>query len=289
MNSYNVQAELARFQSLWDARTFSPVRHSQAHRDRRSEDWVKDLGPDGKGKRDMIKRVSATAEYLRGRGLLGKNDAVIDVGCGPGLFAAEFAKTVKKSVGLDSSQKFIDYGRNYAKFNNIENISFVQSDFLALDVESAGLAKAFDLVFTSITPAATGEGSLGKLIQMSRAYCCNISFVYARDDLAAQVARDVFGREYRSRRDGKGFYALLNLLWFMGYYPETYYYTDSRHETFDPTEKNAAIIANACERESEEDIRRILEYLRSCDSAPERSSEYRFGFILWDTRVKHAR
>ncbi|MDR1203892.1 MAG: class I SAM-dependent methyltransferase [Peptococcaceae bacterium] len=289
MSSYNTTAELARFQSLWEERSLTPPSHSQEAWDKHSRDWVSELGPDGKGKRSMTERVRATAGYLRGRGLLGRNDTVVDVGCGPGLFAAEFAKTAKHATGMDYAQAFIDYGTNYAKSNGIKNVSYTRCDFLELDIESAGLTGAFDLVFSSITPAATGKGCLGKLIQMSRAYCCNVSFVHAQDDLASQVSREVFGHEKPPKKDGKGFYALLNLLWFMGYYPETYYYTDLRHETSEPTEKSVANIAHACDHESEEDIRRIADYLRSRGPITERNSEYRFGFILWDTRVRHTR
>ena len=62
-----------------------------------------------------------------------------------------------------------------------------------LDVDAAGLAGAFDLVFTSITPAVTAKGVLHKLMKMSRAMCCNVSFVHVGDTLLERVSRDVFG------------------------------------------------------------------------------------------------
>ncbi|MDR3209391.1 MAG: class I SAM-dependent methyltransferase [Oscillospiraceae bacterium] len=281
--------DLAYFQDLWAARGFSPVSHSPEIWDERAKDWISELGPDGEGKDDMRARVAATAAYLRGRGLLGRGDTVADVGCGPGLFVNEFARTAKHATGMDYARRFLDYGAAQSKAAGLTNTSFTQCDFLALDVDAAGLAGAFDLVFTSITPAASGAGCLEKLIRMSRAYCYNASFVYARDDLAERVARDVFGAEHKSRWDGAGFYALLNLLWLSGYYPETYYYTDARDEIIEPTPENASECALNCGRDASEDAARVLEYLRRQDGEIRRRSEYRYGSVLWDVRVRHTR
>ncbi|MDR0838864.1 MAG: methyltransferase domain-containing protein [Oscillospiraceae bacterium] len=287
-NGFDTSTELTYFRNLWETRRQSPTPHSPDIWDERAEEWIGDLGADGAGKRGMRERVDATALYLRGRGLLGKNDAAVDVGCGPGLFVAEFAKTAKYAVGIDYSARFIEYAEKYAAEHGIDNASYRREDFFAFDVKQAGLEGAFDLVFTSITPAASGEGCLEKLIAMSRAWCCNASFVHASDSLAERVSRDVFGEEYRSRFDGAGFYALLNLLWFEGFYPETYYYDDPRVEIITPTEKSAVKAAANCGHDSPEDVQKVLKYLEKLGEI-ERRSKFRYGSVLWDVRVKDRR
>ncbi|MDR0904834.1 MAG: class I SAM-dependent methyltransferase [Oscillospiraceae bacterium] len=276
------------FKALWHTRSLSPVSHSPEIWDERAAEWIDDLSPDGEGKRGMRERVEFTVNYLRRRGLLNDTDTVVDVGCGPGLFVAEFAKYVKRSVGIDYSQRFTDYGAELAASRGLANAEFFREDFFALDVEERGLAGAFDLVFTSITPAASGEGCLEKLIKMSRGYCYNASFVHAGDSLAERVSRDVFNEKYANRFDGEGFYALLNLLWFQGFYPETYYYDDSRVETIAPTRKAAAKVASSCGRDSEEDTQKVLKYLERLGET-ERVSNFRYGSVLWNTRVRDKR
>ncbi|MDR2421307.1 MAG: class I SAM-dependent methyltransferase [Oscillospiraceae bacterium] len=288
--------DLAYFKNLWETRQDSPVDHSPDIWDERAKEWIGALGagvPSNAGDAlragSMRSRVEATAAYLRARGLLGKDSRVVDVGCGPGLFVAEFAKTAGRALGIDYSARFVEYGREHASGLGLSNTSFECLDFFALDVDKAGLGGAFDLVFTSITPAASGKGCLEKLIKMSRAWCCNTSFVHASDSLAERVSRDVFGREFRPRWDGGGFYALFNLLWHLGYSPETYYFDDDRSELAAPSRRAAERCAAACGEYGEDAAGRVLRYFESRGGEMERRSSFRYGSILWDTRAKVSR
>jgi SAM-dependent methyltransferase len=276
------------FSGLLETRRDCRLDRSPEAWDGLAEKWIGDLGPDGLGKPGMNSRVDYTARYLRSRGLLGADSSVIDVGCGPGLFVMEFAKTAMYAMGLDHSPRFLEYAAVCANERGIRNVSFVEADFLALDVERAGFAGAFDLVFASITPAATGNRSLKKLMKMSRGFCYSVSFVNVRDTLAERVSLDVFGEEYKPRFDGTGFYALLNLLWLDGYYPETSYYTDSRMETVIPDVQRASDCATLCGRFEPGDAAKVLRYMEK-HGALERCSDYRYGSILWDMRDKDAR
>jgi hypothetical protein len=192
-------------------------------------------------------------------------------------------------VGIDYSSRFIEYGVRNAAALGVKNASFECRDFFALDVDEAGLSGAFDLVFTSITPAASGKGCLEKLIKMSRAWCYNASFVHASDSLAERVSREVFGRDFRPRWDGGGFYALFNLLWHLGYSPETYYFDDVRDERIIPSERTAARCAAACGEYGENAGVEVLRYFKTLGAEIERRSAFRYGSILWDVRAKVTR
>ena len=276
------------FTDLWGTRQDCRLDHSPEMWDDRAQKWIDDLGSDGMGKPGMNARIDDTARYLRSRGLLGAESTVIDVGCGPGLFVMEFAKTALHAVGLDHSQRFIGYASACATVRGISNVSFVEADFLELDIEKSGFAGAFDLLFASITPAVTGEGSIDKLMKMSRGFCHSVSFVNVKDTLAERVSLDVFGEEYKPRFDGTGFYALLNMLWLNGYYPETSYYTDSRTETVFPDWRRASDCATLCGRFGQEDASKVLCYLDKHVEI-ERHSAYKYGSILWDVRARDRR
>ncbi|MDR0818016.1 MAG: class I SAM-dependent methyltransferase [Oscillospiraceae bacterium] len=272
------------FLNLWETRGFAHRSDSTAVKwNDCAGNWLGDLDG-GKGKTNMRERVGFTASFLRSRNLLGENESVVDVGCGPGLFVTEFAKTAKFAVGFDISAKFIDYAVRQNTDNG--NATFRRCDFLALDIAEAGFERAFDLVFASITPAASGKGSLAKLIQMSRSHCCIASFVNVRDSLAERVSRDVFGQEFQPRWDGTGFYALNNYLWLSGYYPETAYFDDVRLEQIYPTTEAAAVIAQDCG--SEADTSKVLTYLEILGKT-ERHSEFRYGITLWDVNRRDKR
>ncbi len=283
----NYGGELEYFTKLWGQRSAGPVDHSPEIWDVRAERWIANMDAEP-GKSARAARIAAAADYLRSRGLLGEETSVVDVGCGPGLFVLEFAKTVYRAVGIDYCGCFVEYGKKLAAAAGIANAEFQQRDFFTLDIEKEGLTGAYDLVFTSLTPAATGNGCLEKLMRMSRGWCCNTTIVHASDSLAEQVMRDVFGEELRTRWDGRGFYTLLNLLWLQGYYPETDYYDDVRDEIVVPNYRWAKKIAAYCGKKGPEDIDRVETYLRKLGETP-RHSTSRYGSILWNVSRKDRR
>ena len=279
--------ELEYFSRLWSLRSAGPVDHSSELWDKRAERWIANLEAEP-GKSARKQRIRTLAAQLRARGLLDGNQTVADVGCGPGLFVLEFARTARQAVGIDYSERFLRHGKQLAEEWNLPNAQFLQHDFLALDIEKEGLAGAFDLVFTCLTPAATAAGSLEKLMGMSRGYCCNTTIVHAEDSLAERVMRDVYGEELKSRWDGRSFFTLTNLLWLQGYYPETFYYDDVRDETVIPDRHWAKKIAVYCGKKEENDIDRIGEYLNKRGEWP-RHSTSRYGSILWQVNRKDRR
>jgi len=282
----NFDTELPHFQQLWHKRGSSKTVHTSELWDKRAEEWIDKLGNEGNdgGEDATAERVKAIASYLRMHGLLKEGDSVADVGCGPGLFVMEFAKTAKCAVGIDFSERFVRYGNELAIKAGVENVSFLQHDMLELDVVEAGLSKSFDLVFSSITPAVTGEQCLHKLVEMSRAMCCNVSFVNVSDSLLSAVSGELFGGKLNRRHDGMGFYSLFNLLLLSGYYPQTYYHTVETNEQVIPGRRLAEEVAFNLRLDSPRDVERILKYLEE-NSELTRRRVSRYGCILWDVRI----
>lgn len=287
MSNLSTDHELNYFEQLWSQRSAGPVDHSSEIWDKRAERWIANLNAEP-GKTARKQRIRTLAAQLRGRGLLNGEQTVVDIGCGPGLFALEFARTARHAVGIDYSARFVEHAKKLAVERNVANAEFLQRDFFTLDIEKEGFVRAFDLVFSCLTPAATGNGSLEKLMRMSRGYCCNTTIVHAKDSLAEQVMRDVYGEELKSRWNGRSFFALANLLWLQGYYPETFYYDDVRDEVVVPDRRWAKKIAAYCGKKKAEDIDRVETYLRKLGGSP-RHSTSRYGSILWNVNRKDRR
>ena len=60
-----------------------------------------------------------------------KGDSVVDVGCGFGDTAIEFAKIVGSQgsvLGIDCCDAFLEFGRRDAQTEGVENVSFVEAD-----------------------------------------------------------------------------------------------------------------------------------------------------------------
>ena len=283
----DLSSEFMRFREMWDERAKSKTEHTAKMWDERAVDWINEANEVG-GAKSVAQRVKTAAKYLRMRGLLQENDIVADIGCGLGLFAIEFAKTAKQAVGIDFSERFVEHGKKLAANSGISNASFIKHDLLTLDVGASGFKKAFDLVFTSITPAITADGVLEKLMEMSRAMCCNVSFVHVEDSLVKRVSRELYDCKVSQRRDGTGFYTMLNLLFLSGYYPETYYYTTETDEPVSPSLELAMDIAFNLRLDSDKDVDLILSHLEKIGET-DRHIISRFGSILWDTRMCNKR
>lgn len=287
----NPQKDFEYFLGLWEKR--SPEKRSSAESwDVRADAWAKELEENPKQQQAMMKRVGNVAAWLRGRGLLEPGSTAVDVGCGLGRFVAEFAKTVDHATGVDFSQRMVDHGQNYARSQGLKNTSFFTRDFGEVDLDAEGWVGVFDLVFTSITPAVRTMSALEKLNRMSRKYCFSNTFVYGWDELDERIGKSLFGMENNPSPvwDGRWFYSLFNVLWLMGYYPETYYDKETRTSTVKVDRAFADYYARpfATKETLEETTDRVYDYLMTQtddNGMIEEYSERWYGWMLWDVRV----
>ncbi len=58
----------------------------------------------------------------------GPEDTVLDVGCGPGLLAAAFARQVRHVIGIDLTPAMLDRARQLQQEQRLSNISWQQGD-----------------------------------------------------------------------------------------------------------------------------------------------------------------
>ncbi|MGN0176503.1 MAG: class I SAM-dependent methyltransferase [Methanobrevibacter sp.] len=70
--------------------------------------------------------------------ILNKNDIVLDVGCGEGSVTIPIAKKVKKVIGIDSSQKMLEYLRKRADENNLNNIETILKPIEEISYDEIG-------------------------------------------------------------------------------------------------------------------------------------------------------
>lgn len=111
----------------------------------------------------------------------------------------------------------------YLKEEQLTNASLHTCDFQSLDLDKEGYRKAFDLVFSSMTPALRGMDNLKKSMEMSRGWCCHVTHLSGRNYLREQILWELFGKKPVSPWNGQSFYALFNILFLSGYNPETTY------------------------------------------------------------------
>ena len=283
---WGLETDLAYFAAMQESQPKDRPDHSAKKWDQRAEAWEKERREKQKGEA----RVRSAVAYLEEQGLLRPDFQVADVGCGPGRFAVAFARRVRWVAGFDLSPRMIHYGLEYARREGVANLTLQALDFQTLEVEAAGLRRAFDLVFSSLTPAVHGQAGLEKMMDMSRAYCCNITHLYHRNSICRQLQEEVFGIPPVSPWGGRWFYSLFNLLLLRGYLPQTSYDRQLEARRFVPSQDYAAMLLERvlppAER-TEKNQARILAWLQAHTDGEgmlTETSEACYGRILWDVR-----
>ncbi|MBO5460419.1 MAG: methyltransferase domain-containing protein [Ruminococcus sp.] len=297
MGIMNLKKDYEYFTSIWEEKGEKKRIHTSKAWDGRAGDWGKELEKKEDFQESMDKRVMAAADYLRSHGILGAGSEVIDIGCGPGRFVAEFARTAGHVTGVDISGKMVELGQKRAEECGVENVTFIAEDFAEMDVKALGWEKKFDLVFASITPALGTMESLEKSMDICKGYCFNSCTIKWEDELEKQIKKNVLGIEEGSGKTsfGKWFYSLLNILWIKGYLPETSYYKNDKEERIKADASLATYYARSLSRDltvSEEMAEQIEKYLIKIadeDGYVIRKYERWQGWILWDVRVRMPR
>lgn len=280
--------DLAYFIAMQESKTAGAPEHSAQKWNQRAEAWKKKRQKQPKGN----ERVDSAIQYLEQRGVLQENYSVVDIGCGPGQFATAFAKKVHRVVGLDFSNKMVAHGMELLQREGLTNATLHTCDFQTLDIEKEGYKEAFDLVFSSLTPAIQDMNSLLKSMDMSRKWCCNVTHLSKINYLSEQIVQEVFSRKPIRQRTGRWFYSLFNVLFLLGYNPETSYETHHQEVWISPDDEYVEFImayALPPEDGTPENAAKILSWLQT--QVNEKGlilevSDASYGRILWDVRNK---
>lgn len=96
--------------------------------------------------------IDRSIRWLMDRLDLQPGDPILDLGCGPGLYASRFARAGLQVTGVDYSRRSIEYATNYARENDL-NIRYRYQNYLELD-DKDGYQAAFLIYgdFCTINP-----------------------------------------------------------------------------------------------------------------------------------------
>lgn len=285
----------AYYKELWTApRTPSGFSHTKGLWDQWAREWKRELSQDGKMTFLTERRIQEAVRFLSAKGLLGPESDVIDIGCGPGRFVGAFARTAHWVTGTDLSSAMTGLGAEYCAENGISNVSFVACDFKTAVPDTLGWSKRFDLVFSSMTPALGPYESFGKMMDMSRGSCCNTACIQSRSSLEREVALALGDEAPPPPWDGRLFYALLNLVWLAGYFPETDYYEIAYTEPLPldrPALEKTLLDLYRGGISEKRALDRVYDRLmkQSKDGVFENQCVYRYGSVLWSVLMRDER
>lgn len=93
------------------------------------------LDPDSEAASRPPQIIDRSVKWMIETLALRAGDCVLDLGCGPGLYASRFARAGLKVTGVDYSRRSIQYAKTYAQENNLA-ITYRYENYLELGDEN---------------------------------------------------------------------------------------------------------------------------------------------------------
>ena len=114
--------------------------------------------------------------------------SMLDIGCGMGDMVMAWAERGVDATGLDISAEAIQYAKASAEATQ-RACCFVAGDWAALDLDSYGWRRKFDLVFSAMGPDMRESAVLRKMMESSRRYCRLLLFKDGQNELAEAASQ----------------------------------------------------------------------------------------------------
>jgi SAM-dependent methyltransferase len=181
-------------------------------------------------------RINKITEILLDMKLLDETSSVLDLGCGPGKFALEFARTAKTVVGVDSAPKMLEAAEKNLRSAGLANTRFVELDWRQADLTALKWNRSFSLVTAIMSPAVSDKSSLDKMMAASNRYCFLSHFLERRNSVGDELKSRILGDYPSDAYGNKGLYCSFNILWLYRLFPEIVYF-DTEREIVRPVQE----------------------------------------------------
>ncbi len=186
--------------------------------DRRVDEFNWD-GPD--------ERIPLITGLLLEKQMLKPDSTVLDIGCGPGKFAIEWARTANSVTGVDISPKMVQAAIANAAAAGAGNTDFREVDWHTADLTELQWEKKFSLVTAIMSPALESKEGLDKILEASSECGLLCHFVERSDSILDQLKR-MLDRQAVNEFGNIGLYCSFNILWHYKMFPEIAYFDTER-------------------------------------------------------------
>ena len=170
-------------------------------------------------------------ELLHQKNLLTQH-TVLDVGGGAGRYAIPFSFHAKRVVVTDISTQMLLEAASNAKLINASGLEYAKVDWDTVDLSTLGWEHQFDLVFSSMCPAATTKKGLEKLCLASNGWVLINRIIRMQDSLTTHLMNNLAKQHIQDPHNDREIFAtLFKQVWELTYNPETFYFTESQNRT----------------------------------------------------------
>jgi len=135
--------------------------------------------------------------------------AVLDIGCGTGIYALPLAQEAARVTGVDDSAAMIQRMTDVMVPAGIQNVQPVKAAWKDLDISASGFEKAFDVAWISMSPAVKTIHDFEKMEKCARKWCVYIGWGRKRKNQLMEEVFRMHGLAYGPPPGAKAAYDLL--------------------------------------------------------------------------------
>lgn len=145
-----------------------------------------------------LARTSRVLELARGRGVDFAGAAVLDIGCGTGIYTLPLVREGATGLtGLDDSAVMLARLSEVADLHGIAGVKTIKASWKDIDIAGLGLAKSFDIALGSMTPALQTERDFLNMEGCARRWCVYVGWGAKRQNALMQEVFEAHGLEFR--------------------------------------------------------------------------------------------
>lgn len=139
-------------------------------------------------------KTSRILRLLRGMGADFKGRAILDIGCGTGVYALPLTGEAAGVLGIDSSPAMLRVFRAQARSRKLANARCLRAVWE--EVPAAEVRKGFDIALASMTNAIRGKAALLKMEAAARERCVYIGWAGVRKNSLLEAVYAHHGLKY---------------------------------------------------------------------------------------------
>jgi SAM-dependent methyltransferase len=168
--------------------------------------------------------VRRVLSLVRNRGVEISRAAILDIGCGTGIYTLPLAREAAMVTGLDDSEKMIALMKKVIADTGMQNVRPVSASWKNIDISALDFEKAFDIAWISMSPAVQTRQDFEKMERCARKWCVYIGWGRKRQNALMEEVFKSHGLRY-GPPPGVG--AAFNLLVHSGKTPSLDYFETS--------------------------------------------------------------
>jgi SAM-dependent methyltransferase len=145
---------------------------------------------------ETLSETNDVISIVKNRGVKISQSSILDIGCGAGTYTLPLASEAAMVTGLDDSDVMIERLSASISSSGLQNVRPVKASWKDIEISRTRFEKAFDIVWTSMTPAVRTLEDFSKMERCSKRWCVYIGWGGKRKNRLMEEVFELHGLKF---------------------------------------------------------------------------------------------